>query len=263
MYMHDPYLHALFHGEIARKNKKITPQAQPEKNKFDQAIENHIDQYIDSLNLELKFHDNPLINPETKKAQLRDELKSSFVMPEFEKLLSEAFNVLLASHYNYLSPEQCRQMEQEFLEMNQEIEKIDLNEADENNFQTLFKISDGVMDGILTMGIVKYQEQEYPCALAIFTLLTCFNPENEDYWYRLGISAQKSEDYQLALKAYDTVLETSPELLGALIFSAECHLRLNQKESAQHYFIKAKEVASTQKLEEIWKVLLSKIEEAI
>lgn len=261
--MYDPYLDALMHGEII-PSKKTGLIQKKEKSKFDLSIEKHINKYIDSLNLEVEYGRNSLVSPAMKRAQLREELKSALIMPELEKFLSEAFNAILTSHHHYLSPEMCKQMENEFLGIEEEIEKINFNELPEENYQTLFKISDAVMDGILTIAIEKYKEQEYPLSLAIFTLLTSLNAGNYDYWYRLGITAQKCENYQLALKAYEIALDISPDLIGALLFSSECYIRLDQKDTAKQYFIKAKEIASsTQELDEMWKSLISKIEEVL
>lgn len=260
--MHDPHLYDLLHGETKARESKTDSSTQ-KKNKFDLAIENYIDQYIDSLNFEREIHDNPLTTPQAKKTQIRNELNYSLQMPDLENFLNEAFKELFTHHHNYLPPELCRKMEQEFLRIDEKMDKIDVNEVSEKNFQTLFKISHAVMDGILTVGIAKYQEEEYASCLAIFTLLTSLNPGNEDYWYRLGIAAQKCEDYPLALKAYENTLEISPDLLGAHVFSAECHFHLNQKESAQQSFIKAKEIAETQEIEEVWKVLMSKLGEVL
>lgn len=260
--MYDPYLDALMHGEII-PSKKVAAIPKQEKSKFDLSIENHINKYIDSLNLEIEYGRNPLTSPAMKRAQLREELKAALKMPEFEKFLSEAFNALLTNHHHYLQPEICNQMGQEFHGIEEEIEKIDFNEPPDENYQTLFKISDAVMDGILTIAKAKYNEQEYALSLAIFTLLTSLNAGNYDYWYRLGITAQKCENYPLALKAYDIALEMSPDLIGALLFSCECHIRLDQKDAAKQRFIKAKEIASNQELDEMWKSLMSKVERAL
>lgn len=260
--MPDPYLDALMHGEIS-PNKKTSAISPKEKSSLDLSIENHINKYIDSLNLEDEYGRNPFTSPAMKRAQLREELKAALKMPEFEKFISEAFKVLLTNHHYYLEPEICNQMEQEFLGIDEEIGNMDLDELPKENYQSLFKISDEVMDGILTIALAKYDEQDYESCLAIFSLLSGLNAENNEYWYRLGISAQKCENYPLALNAYTVALETTPDLLGALLFSCECNIRLNEKDAAKQYLIKAKEITSNQELDEMWTSLMSKLEKAL
>lgn len=258
--MYDPYLDALLHGNTAPHKK---PAADSKKNKFDRSIEEQIDKYIDSLDLESEGARNPLINPAMKRARLREELKAEMQMPELEKFIPEAFTAILTDDRQYLSPELCSELENELLGIDEEIEKLDLDNLPEENLQSIFKITDDAMEGILTIAIEKYKEEAYQTSLAIFNLLASLNPGNSDYWYRLGIAAQKCENYPLALKAYGIALEMAPDLIGALVLSCECHYLLGQKDEAKQILLKVKGMRSDSEPSETRNHLISKLEQVL
>ncbi len=258
--MPDPYLEAMMHGDFTPKDKKsdeVTPP--PAKDSFDIAIEKQIDAYIDSLNLEEEFGKSTLISPEMKKKQIREEMKANLKMPEIEGYITAAFKALRSEGEHYLGAELYKEMIDEFDVIIPKLEVMDLSQPVEENFQTLLNISDEVMTGIFGMAIEKYKEGDYSTSLSIFTLLTTLDSGNSEYWYRLGIASQRFENYDMALKAYETSIELEPDLMEAYLFASECCLHKGDLEGAKVFFKKGKELADAQELDEVWSTLIKEI----
>ncbi|MBA3238978.1 MAG: tetratricopeptide repeat protein [Parachlamydiaceae bacterium] len=255
--MPDPYLEAMMHGDFAKKKgAEIRP-----KDKFDVAIEKEIDKYIDSLELERNVENNKLASPAMRRAQIKAQMKADLQMPEVESFITSAISILLSEGAHYLLPEQYNEMEKELKGIKDHLDSLDLGSSDVNiKFQNLVKISDSVMNCFFHISVEKFKEKEFPASLSLFSFLTILDPGNIEYLYRLGIAAQNNKNYELALKAYEASLEINHELLGALLFASECYFRLKERELAITYLKKAKNLAETQPLNDIWEKLIYDLE---
>lgn len=255
--MPDPDLEARMHGEFAKKKVIETTT----KDKFDLAIEKEIDKYINSLDLERESKDTPLASPSMRRAQIKEQMTADLQMPELENHVSSAISTLLSKGAHYLSPELYQRMESELVGIQNHFDSLELENSSLNKkFQDLLEISDPVMEGCFQIAIEKYREREFPESLSLFSFLTILNPGNVEYLYRLGITAQKNENYKFALRAFEATLELNPELLGALLFASECHFQLNDREMAVQYLKKAKDIAVTQPLDDVWAKLITDLE---
>ncbi|MGZ6298436.1 MAG: hypothetical protein ACXWM2_03480, partial [Parachlamydiaceae bacterium] len=116
------------------------------------------------------------------------------------------------------------------------------------------------MSAILEMAIQCFVSEEFDSCLSILILLTTLAQENPDYWLRLGIVAQKTENYSLALKAYGITLELVPSAVAPLLFSVECYLLNGQPEKASEAIEEVKKIALTTEQDLIWLDLLAKVE---
>lgn len=242
--MGDPYLQAMLHGDY------------PSKDKYDLAIEKQINKFIDSLNLENEYAHNKLISPRIKRAQIQEEIKKAMKYSELSQHISTAFSFLINDGAKFIEKNLFQEMSNQFEKMKRLLKEEDFNQEINENIQSHFQISNEVLIGIQEIGIAQFLAKEFSLSASIFVLLTILNPEKFEYWYRLGIAAQKSGDYNLALKAYMAALELNGELIGARIFSIECYLRINAPEKAREILLETKKI----NLESEWLSLLEDIE---
>lgn len=254
--MPDPYLYAMMHGR-----KSAVPPAKI-KDSFELEIEKNINEYIESLHIDEEYAQNLYVTPEMKKAQIRTEIETSMKVSELENYIAEAFKILIVEGRDYLENEP-------FLEMEEQIKsigaKLDADQSSTETFQSSLKISNSVMTSILRIAVAKYEATDYPKSLSILILLSVLNSRNPDYWYRLGVVAQKCENYELALQALNNALDLRPDLFEAYLFASECYLFMNQTESAKIYFEKGKELVLANLYEEdaheeMWGELISELE---
>lgn len=231
--------------------------------KIEKEEEKEIDTYIESLHLEDQYAQNLLVPPKLKKAQLKEELKSAIQLPSLHEQMQAACDLLAHNGSSYINGEIYLQLLNEFLSIDDTIDHLDLAADLSGDLQTIFNISDPVMEAILQMAIAKFQEEDYQDSLALLSLLTTLKSSSDDYWFRLGIAAQKSHKFELALKAYDIAIELNPELIGARLFSIECYLHKDDHETASTRLQAVKELTNTIELEEVWQKFLKNIEKAI
>lgn len=239
-------------------------QASPalKQTKIEKEEEKEIESYIESLHLEDQYAQNPLVSPQMKKAQIREELKSAIQLPLLQEQIHAACTLLAHEGPHYMDNEIYMKLLNEFISIDETIDNLDLNADLTDDLQKTFNISDPVMEVILQMAKAKFQEEEYRNSLALFSLLTTLKPSSGDYWFRLGIAAQKSGDIALALRAYETAIELNPDLIGARLFSIECYLHNKDKEAAAKMLQEVKEVTANVELDEMWGDFLKKIENA-
>lgn len=253
--MPDPYLEAMMHGNYL-PSKKIKNSEIPQKNKFASDAEKHIDSYIGSLNLEVQYAQNKLISPAEKQAEIKREMLKALNFKELEDYLSTALKFLVTKGNLYQSTE----LQQEMLEQIKQAGQV-LNTMDESdNIQKVLKLSDSVLNSVFNIAISLYVEQDYLNSLAIFVFLSFLHPENDDYWYRLGIAAQKSKNTELALKSYAVALELNPKNIGARLFSVECYLNLEDLKMAKTQLTEAKKITETEKVDSQWLDFMNYIE---
>ncbi len=256
--MSDPYLEAMMKGQLL--SKKLVQ----EKDKFEIAIEQEINQYIAAQSLENDFIKNELNSPTMQKAKLIAEIKAGIDLSELEQHIEIAQNILLSEGHQHLDETTAHEIIESISSIPEVIEDADLSTFETDDFQHIFKISDKVMQGILEIGIKKYKIEDYASSISIFALLTTLAPGNSDYWFRLGIAAQKNENTSLALRAYDATIDIEPTLIGAHLFSVECHLQNEDLDKAKQSLQKAKTLIEEEpRIDQEWRELLIKIENTI
>lgn len=142
-----------------------------------------------------------------------------------------------------------------FKKMNEKLAKVDPDQNFSEELAQFFQLDEGLLDEIYEIGINKFKEEDYAVSLGCFVLLSSLDSLNEDYWYNEGIVAQKCGNYALALKAYSSALALDPNLIGALLFSAQCYLEKGLLEKA------SEALESAQNLEnEGWETLISTLQ---
>lgn len=216
--------------------------SEPTKNKFDRAYEDFLDEHVNALET----------TPE-KKSLLKESLKLSL---SHDKDIISTIRFLLLHGGEYLDEEKFQEMNVQFQQMRSDLEKMDVKGDIPDNLQIFFQLSDSFLDSIFKIGQTKFKEGDYEQSQACFALLNLFSPQNYDYHYRAGIAAQKTEQYDLALKSYAEVLLLNPEHIGAKLFSAECYFALDQPEKAKDQIEEAKNIEGA----EGWTDLITSLE---
>lgn len=205
--MADPYLMALMRGEIKQEKK--------DQDEFDIAADQMLEKYVKTL------EESKLDSLEARKLKLSKELKFA----ELEEPTISGLKYLM-------SHEADAAMVDQFLEAKHRLEELDLE-----TFKDLDSwsdcISQEVLDAISNRGVEAYHQGEFEICLSLYALLTTFKQESGEYWLKLGISALKSADFNLALKSFDQALKKDPNLFEAHLFSAECYLNKGLVENAK------------------------------
>lgn len=255
--MPDPYLEAMMRGEFP--HKKAVPSNARIKDKFEAAIEREINQYIDTLHLEDDFLKNRLLPPGAQRTKILLEMKGGVSFSRLESYLTASLEILHSEGNRYLSEEPFLQMEKEFSQIPLLLELLDVSKELTDTFQTIFNISDPVMASILKVAIAKFDEEQYEQSLALLAFLSTLAPGNFDYWFRLGIVAQRAQNYELALNSYAVAADLNPQLIGAKLFAIECYLQKEQPDKAIKALEEAKQIAESNDIASEWRDLLQKI----
>jgi len=256
--MPDAYLAAMMSGESFRK-KDVADRPSVRKSKYDKAIEKQINQYIDSLNLEAAYATNRLLPPAAHRAKIMAEMKEAFSLSELDAYFTPSFDLLLSTGRDYLDPDANHEMQKTLSQIPEVIEKIDLDQEYTDSFQKLLGVSDGVMKSIVQIAQAQFEEEKFENCLSLFVVLSILAPENFDYWFRLGIAAQKAQKNDLALRAYRQAIDLNPKLVLALLFSVECYLSMDLSEQAKATLAEANRIAETTEIEGAWRPLLQEM----
>jgi len=251
--MPDPYLEAMMLGLVKFKEVK--------KDKFEEAIENDIIAYVDSLTFEEESGPQ-LLSLKMKKAKLVEELKESIKMPELENFFDTAFMFINSDGLRYLDSSKYETLSSEFSHASEILDQLDPTKEIPIKLQGMLEISDEMMNAIYEIAKGAYKEEKNQESLSLFVYLSVLDQTNLEYWYRVGIGAQKCGNIDLALKAYSVCIEIDSELVGARLFSAECHLINGDLESAEKEMTKAKNIIENSEVDSIWVDLLAAMENA-
>lgn len=259
--MPDPYLQAMMMGEFARKTPKMAPKVQ--KNRFDIAVEKHINAYIDTLDLENQYAHNPLVTPAIKRAQMRQELKENVQSSRLGQYLAAARDALKSHGQKHLQGAAYGQLMADIGAIAERMEELNLDTFSDEPFQTLLSIEDDTMEAIFQIAIGVFAEELCAEALALFIFLATLDPSVAGYWLRIGICAQQIEDYAFALRAYEMSCSLEPENISPHIFSIQCHLWEGNVDEASKKYEEASNIASTSDVEAEWVELLDEIKKEL
>lgn len=259
--MDDPhYLRAMMHGEIHGKKKQPEKKNAP-KSRLDEELDKEIDAYVDSI--ELEEDPKALQSSKAKRESLRQEIKEAVKLPELSKLLETAIGIIFSEGAKYLSPEENDKLLSNFSQASTRFASMHLSDATDKNLQELVEISDDSMNSMVTIAIAKFKEERFADCLALFSLLSILNPAYSEYWFRMGIAAQKCENYDLASKAYEAASQLDPKLIGSRLFAAECFVERGLTDQAKAEIAAAKKIAEENKVDQMWLDLLPAIESTI
>lgn len=256
--MRDFYLEALLKGEITSKAIKAAIRPfKTEKSRFEMALDQHVQEMLDLLHPEegapLQIQ---LISPQMKRKKNEDEIKDIFKNDKLSSCIDLALSTVVDEGKEYLHTAIYETLLADFENTLKFLEHLDLDLIKKAHLPA---VKQETLDAIFQIAIAKFEEHQYEKTLSLFVLLTLFKSDDYDYWYRTGIAAQQCENYALAIEAYGFATILNPESLGAYLFSAECNLKLNQREEAKHQYEEAEKIARNIPMEENWRLILGHV----
>lgn len=227
----DPSLQVLLQGKRHSQELKAPAGETP--------LGKMLNEQLDMMADQLAAADDPatlkLISPALRRAQLREELAQELKMPELTSHLNVALKILLTEEHECLEAAAIQEIQDTFGKIAVLLDKrdvLDIQRLETAALKEVLGISDSCLESIAKIAIYKYTQEQYVDCTSLFALLTALNPENWDYWYRLGIAAQACDLKDLAVRAYQAASELNPDSCEPHIFAAECLLDLNEPAQA-------------------------------
>lgn len=236
------------------------------KDRFEEAIDKMIDLCSQSeIDNKTDSTADKFTPVNIRRAKLKNDMLQEATFPELEKYLELANDTLINNAKRYLQPEEYVAFSVNFAQVAERLETIDITVQMEQSFCDLLHVTPATMEALLSIGTATFDEGQYDNALSLFVLLTVLDPEQSDYWFRLGIAAQYKQDLELALKAYAITLFLDPDALGARLFACRCYLQMNALNEAANELAEAKKIvdSGTEKFETNWLDLLSNLEKML
>lgn len=244
--MADPYLEQMIKGLTAENGKSKNSQQLPVKDRFEIAIDHHIDEMLNSSSFENTAEQDNLLSPQSRRKKMEVELKESLnEISEFNKQVEVAVKLLFTEGGRYLNALNYSIMVEELSRASEILKHLDLTAFYSDSLGRVLALSEETIDSIFKVAIIKFEEEEYPSSLALFIFLTVLQSNNFDFWYRSGIVAQKCGNFALAIQAYENAAALNPALVEAHLFAAECHCELNQWKEAESEYAQAKQANDT------------------
>lgn len=245
--MSDPYLYNLLHGINTPKSFLTAPP-----DRFELAFKASIRKEVDKEMTEEDPMAHQLLPLTVRRAKKEREELDSWNMTELEDLLSEAFMIIRVKEANDLSDKEYLRLLQEVDALSNRIETTALSDIGQIDLKMILHMHDDSLALLLRVAIHKFKLEQYRQSLALFALLSSLDSEEPDYWYRLGLVAQRSGLLDLALRAYATTSKLAPDFIGGFFFSAQCLLKLNLQEEARLQLMSAKQIFQLLPEKEEW-----------
>lgn len=236
----DSRLYDLMHGNTSNKKGQASSS-----DRFELAIKERVKKHVEQLISEGAVASNKLVPEGLKQELAEQEVLNSVDLTEFNNHLALAISILMKESNHYLNRIDCAHLIQELERINKNISELELSSLNDEVLYTAISMTHQGLSSILDIAIAKCNEGLLPESLALFALLTTLDSTEPNYWYRLGLVAQRTESYDLAARAYAAVGSMSPEFIGAPIFATECWLKMNQREMALTELAKAKTILKT------------------
>lgn len=257
----DPaYLHALMHGEISFKKKNPDSDETGSKSKFELELEKELDAFVEGLKLDEDPDHPALQSPKFKRQKIKMELKEATKLPELFGPVNNGIDVIFSEGPNYLSEEEYHTLVLDLAMSITHLADIGIQETGQNDLQIIARISDTSIKALEKIAVAKFDEERYADSLGILCLLSILVPGYSEYWFRLGIAAQKTENYNLASKAYSITLDLYPDNIGARLFAAQCFIERSLIDDAKAEISMAKERLKSGGVDKVWLDFLQAIE---
>lgn len=253
------YLYALIHGELASK-KKPDEKNEDEKNQLEIEVDKEIDTYVDNFVFNETPEQKALQNLKLRRESLRQELKEGVKLSEFSEMVEKAIDILSDEQTNQLSKEGNEQLSAALSRASSNLATIKSIEIGNATLQSITEISQDTMSLIAQAALAKFAQQMFGDSEALFSFLSILNPEYSEYWLRLGISAQKNENLDLASRAYTAASALDPDNIGARLFGADCLMERHLLEESKIELEAAKNIADNNAIDPMWRELITEIE---
>lgn len=251
--MPDPHLEAMMRGIPPPGKKNESEEDNLPKDRFEIALDKNIRDMVDYIYADsVPTQGQHLLPPEVQRKKIETSLRESFASAEFSRYFDTALEALINDGKQYLEAESYEKMTKNLLEALESLDQVELEQLLDEPLDKAIHLHSETISSIFKIAVAKYTEEQYKTSFALFVLLTTLQNEDFDYWYRAGIAAQQCENYTFAVKAYDKAAALNPDLIGAHLFAAECHLKLHHKSQAEAEFEKAKALSKGHPLDTKW-----------
>jgi len=260
--MPDPLMYDMLRGLSAyQKEKNEAPKEEEESS--EKALDASIRREVDLLISELNPDHNQFLSRQQMRKKLEMEIREAIDCHELGQHIKAAISLLEHEGRHHIDESDHGNLMQEIENLRMHMKSIDVAHIDKEMLKAALNFSESGQASILQIGVAKFIEERFPESLSIFAFLSTIASEDPDYWYRLGLAAQKCENYELALSAYGATANLAPEFVGARIFSAQCNLICNQRDMAMVQLNVAKDLLKTSILDEEWRQHVTDIENLI
>ncbi|MBA2727020.1 MAG: hypothetical protein H0U49_02465 [Parachlamydiaceae bacterium] len=262
--MIDPALFDMMHGITTAAKKKVLPMVNTNTNDpFGSVIEKSIQEEVDLMLANEDPNQKKFLSVQARRTKLEDELRESLDLSEFGKHVTIATNIIKNEGDQYLEKQEFDLLIEGLNNLQKQMSKLDPNNLNDDAIKEALTLTPTNLASIQKIGIAKFSDGHMPESLSIFALLSALDSQEPDYWYRLGLVAQKCEQYDLALRAFALTSLFAPEFIGAHIFAAECYLNLEKYEDALAEVNEIKKILETTKVNDEWQARLIDIEKLL
>lgn len=255
--MKDPNLYNI--NQLRGLNAEPLANSQ-EDDPFKLALDASIQEQVDLLLQEQDPSISQLLPREARRKKLEKEVRESLDFSELEKQIVLAVKILETEGHRYLTHDEHSSLLENLDQLRHQLDAIQFSDVNDESLRKAYAIPAKGLESILKIAIEKFNKEELLNSQAIFTFLSTLNPYDADYAYRLGIVAQKNEQYKTALQAYNAALSLDPQLIGAHLYAALCHIKCERKDEASKEVELAKEMMKRIEVNEDWHQLLAYIE---
>jgi tetratricopeptide (TPR) repeat protein len=256
----DPALYDMMHGVTPTKKKVLSSEVPINNGHFVPAIEKSIEMEVNRLLADEDPNQNKLLSVQARRAKLAQEMRESLDMSELEKHVSTASDIIRNEGNNYLEKEAHNLLIQGLNSLGKQMLSLDPENLNNETLRTALTLPPNNLSAILKIGIAKFTDGLLQESFSIFAFLSALDSEEPDYWYRLGLVAQKCEQYERALRAFALTSLLAPEFIGVHIFAAECYLKMGQHDDALAEVNEMKHMFETNEVSEEWKARIVDIE---
>lgn len=239
---------------------KILPTADEAAEQRKLALEESIKEYVDMKMKEEDPMNNQLLPRAVRREKLFEEVRKTLDFSELEKNVTTALKIFKDEGQRYLSETEYAALLQEIKQMGFRLKSLDVKNLDEERLKSVYDFSPECLNSILKIGVAKFNEGLLPECQSVLTFLTTIKADEPEYEYRLGLVAQKSGQYDIAVRAYEAATNLDPQLIEAHIFAAQCYLNIQQRDNAIKELDKAKNILKSTKVEQDWQEQISNIE---
>lgn len=238
----DPHLFEMMHGT---PKKAISSP-------LEAAIQNEVDKVMSEDVLP-----NHAETPQEKRAKIEQKVRASTDFEEYGNLMSSAFQILDRENNEILS--------QNLDSIRTNLKSLNFNEITEEKMKAALALSQETQEIILKVGIAKFSEGLIEECLPIFYFLAHLVDDDPDYWYRLGLAAEKLGNYNLALQAFARTSNLAPDFIGGHLFASECNILNGRYEVAISELEEAKRCFKTLETHdaEDWRAEILEIEQRL
>lgn len=244
-FMKDPHL----------KSNASKSSALLEKNQFDHVLDDLIKAEVEALMKDKDpacFH---LTSPEIVKYQVEAEVRKTYALDDFGNYIEKAVKIFKEEGNLYLTSSEYEQLIEQLDQISKRLQTF--NDFKEEKFAEALTISDEVKSFIMHLAIEKMKEMLFLDSLSIFAFLTTIDNQNPNYYYHLGLAAEKCELYELALKSYSAVSDLAPDFIESRIFKTEIYNHLSQKEEGMVELAALKEILKLSPESEKWETYVT------